>query len=69
MSRLRAFLFVVALALLVAAFAAACGDDDELTLEEYFQQLEADLEIADSKLVRVQMEFDASAEAAKTEEE
>ena len=39
MPRLSVFLFVAAVALLVAAF-AACDGDGGLTLEEYFQQLE-----------------------------
>ena len=36
--RLRFLLPIGALLLLLSTFAGACGDDDELTLEEFFQQ-------------------------------
>ena len=40
MPRLTDFLFVAALALVIAVLAAACGGNGGLTLEEYLQQLE-----------------------------
>ncbi len=41
MPRLPVFLFVAALALLVAAIAAACDGDGGLSLEEYFSEMQA----------------------------
>ncbi len=69
MPRLPVFLFVAALALLVAAFAAACGDGDELTLEQYFQRIDALGNDLDDELNRLNEEFEETVEEAKTEEE
>ena len=69
MPRLLVFLLVAALALLVAAFAAACGDGDELTLEEYFQRIEAledDLNAEEEELLA---EIATVSTVAATEEE
>ncbi len=69
MPRLPVFLFVAALALLVAGFAAACGDGDALTLEQYFQQIDALGNDLDDELNRLNEEFEETVEEAKTEEE
>lgn len=52
MSRLPVLSFVVALAVVVAALAAACGDNggSKLTLEEYFQRIESIIDDLDEGL-------------------
>lgn len=69
MARLPVFLFVTALALLVAALATACGDEQELTLEEYFQRIDALGDDLDDELDMMNDEFEETAREAETEEE
>lgn len=63
------FLFAVALLVVLGTIAAACGDDDALTLEQYFQQIDALGNDLDDELNRLNEEFEETVEEAKTEEE
>ena len=47
--RLFVLLFIAVLLLALGTIAAACGDDDELTLEEYFQRVEGLSDEADER--------------------
>ena len=66
--RLLALTFSAALLLAFAATAVACGDDS-LTLEEYFQQLEALTATAEERGAEFQDAFDAQVDAVASEEE
>lgn len=62
---------IVTLLLTVGAFTAACGDDggDALTLEEYFQQLEALTATAEDRFVEFEAASDVERAAAVSEED
>lgn len=65
--RLAVLLIAVTPLALVIATACRGGGDDALTLEEYFQQLEAILETDGSELGRLQIEFLGGAEGPEAE--
>ena len=69
MPRLPVFLFVAALALLVAAFAAACGDDGGLSLEEYFSEIEPITDDLVAGRAALQPEVSAARDPGASEEE
>ena len=57
------------IALLLLAFAAGCGGEDSLTLEEYFQQLEALTAAAEERGAEFEDAINAELDAAISEEE
>ena len=60
---------IAALFLTLGAFAAGCGREDSLTLEEYFQQLDALTAAAEERAVEFEEAFDAQMDAAASEED
>ena len=60
---------IAALLLTVGALAAACGGKDSLTLEEYFQQLDALHDTADERSEELSEAFDVELAAAASEED
>ncbi len=67
--RLFVPMLIAALLLALGTIAAACGDGDELTLEQYFQRIDALGNDLDDELNRLSAEFDETVEEAETEEE
>jgi regulator of protease activity HflC (stomatin/prohibitin superfamily) len=61
--------FIAALLLALGSMAGACGDDDELTLEEYFQQMDTLAADFEDEIDRLGEEFQEAADEAETEEE
>lgn len=65
----RLAVLLIAVLPLALAIAAACrggGSDDELTLEEYFEQLDAALESSDIELGRLQTDYLGNPEGSQT---
>ena len=60
---------IATLLLTVGALAAACGGEESLTLEEYFQQLEALTATAEDRFVEIEEASGAELDAATSEEE
>ena len=67
--RLFVPMLIAAVLLVLGTIAAACGDGDELTLEQYFQRIDALGNDLDDELNRLSAEFDETVEEAETEEE
>lgn len=61
-------LFSAALLLALGTIAAACGDGNELTLEQYFQRIDALGNDLDEELNRLNEEFEETVEEAESEE-
>ncbi len=66
--RLFVSLFVGALLLALSAVAGACGGDGGLTLEEYFQRIDAIGADAEDEVDRLTEEYVEAAEEVRTEE-
>ena len=60
---------IATLLLTVSALAASCGGEEALTLEEYFQQVEALKATAEERATEFEDAFDAELDAAASEEE
>ena len=60
---------IAALLLAFGAFAAGCGGEESLTLEQYFQQIIALTATADEGYAEFEDAFDAELDAAVSEEE
>ncbi len=69
MKRLSGALFAAGALLALATVAAGCGGDDELTLEEYFQQVDVVLGQARERFDVVEGEFDEGVAPDSTDEE
>jgi len=67
--RLFVFLVIVALLLALGSIVAACGGNGGLTLEEYFQRIDALDEGIEDEATRLGEEFEEAIEGAETEEE
>ena len=68
-ARLLPLALIAALLLTVGALAVACGDSKALTLEEYFQQLEALTATAEDRFVEIGEATGAELDAVTSEEE
>ena len=67
--RLFVLLFLAALLLALGAVSAACGDDDELSLEEYFSEMQAISDDVMAGRAALSPEFQTAGNPALSDEE